>query len=89
MKKRLPILTAALFSLALSTFLSLAAPQPQILDVLGYFKDSSVWSKSPDSFIIENRPYGFQFLDAERTSAFSPEKGRMTFGRFYVYETRD
>ncbi len=88
MKKRLPILTAALFSLALSTFLSLAAPQPQILDVLGYFKDSSVWSKSPDSFIIENRPYGFQFLDAERTSAFSPEKGRMTFGRFYVYETR-
>ncbi len=59
-----------------------------MLDVLGYFKDSAVWSKSPDTFIIENRPYGFQFLDAERTSAFSPEKGRMCFGRFYVYETR-
>ena len=88
MKNRLPILTAALFSLALSPFLSIATPQPQILDVLGYFKDSATWSKSPDSFIIENRPYGFQFLDAERTSAFSPEKGRMSFGRFYVYETR-
>ena len=88
MKNRLPILTAALVSLALSSFISIAAPQPQFLDILGYFKDSAAWSKSPDSFIIENRPYGFQFLDAERTSAFSPEKGRMTFGRFYVYETR-
>ena len=88
MKNRLPILTAALFSLALFPFFTIANPQPQILDVLGYFKDSAAWSKSPDSFIIENRPYGFQFLDAERTSAFSPEQGRVSFGRFYAYETR-
>ena len=88
MKNRLPTLTIALFSLALLPFLSTAEPQQPVLDVLDYFKDSAAWSKSPDSFIIENRPYGFQFLDSERTSAFSPEKGRMSFGRFYVYETR-
>ena len=88
MKKRLTILIAALFSLALQPFPTAAEPRPQILDILGYFNNSAAWSKTPDAFIIENRPYGFQFLDAERTSAFSPEKGRMVFGRFYVYETR-
>lgn len=89
MKTRLTVLIAVLFSLAIFPFPADAEPQRQpILDVLAYFSDSAVWSKTPDAFIIENRPYGFQFLDAERTSAFSPEKGRMAFGRFYVYETR-
>ena len=88
MKIRLPILIAALFSLALPPCASAAEPPPQMFDVLGYFRDAAAWSKTPDSFIMENRPYGFRFLNAERTTAFSPEKGKMTFGKFYVYETR-
>ena len=88
MKTRLPILIAALFSLALPPCPSAAEPQPQSLDILGFFMATESWAKTPDSFIMENRPYGFRFLNAERTTAFSPEKGKMTFGKFYVYETR-
>ncbi len=88
MKARLPILTAALLSLALPHSPAIAEPQPQSLDILGFFMATESWAKTPDSFIMENRPYGFRFLNAERTTAFSPEKGKMTFGKFYVYETR-
>ena len=89
MKKRLPTLIAALLFLAIP-MANAAPPVPagHALDILSCFRDNAAWSKAPDAFIIENRPYGFQFLDAERTTAFSPEKGRMTFGRFFVYETR-
>ena len=88
MKTRFTIPTLAFLFLALAPFLATAEPQLPILDVLGYFSDQTVWAKAPDAFIIENRPYGFQFLDAERTSALSAESGRMSFGRFFVYETR-
>ncbi len=88
MKKRLTILSAALFSMALFPFHAPAEPEQPTLDILAYFRDAESWSKSPDAFIMENRQFGFRFLDAERTSAFSPEKGLMSFGRFYVYETR-
>ena len=87
MKVRLTILSAAFLSLAHVSPLP-ASPPSAPLDLLGYFQNADAWSRAPDAFLIENRPYGFQFLDAERTTAFSPEKGRMTFGRFYVYETR-
>ena len=88
MKTRLTIPIIALLFTALLPLPAPAEPNPPVLDVLDYFSDQAVWSKPADAFIIENRPYGFQFLDAERTSAFSPEKGRMIFGRFFVYETR-
>ena len=74
--------------MAIESFTQGPAPKPKSLDILGFFSNTEVWSKAPDAFVIENRPYGFQFLDAERTTAFSPEKGRMAFGRFSVYETR-
>ncbi len=86
MKKRLPILTAALLVLAIRT--ASAAPPFPAIDLLAYFRDKAAWSKAPEAFLIENRAYGFQFLDAERNSAFSPETDRIHFGRFRVYETR-
>ena len=89
MKAHLPILTVALLFLAFSPFPATAEPpQEQSLDIMSYFMNAEAWAKAPDAFLIENRPYGFRFLDSERTTAFSPEKGKMTFGRFYVYETR-
>ena len=88
MKTRLTLPTAVLFLLVLSQIPAVAEPQQPSIDVLGYFVNTEAWSKTPDAFILENRPYGFRFLDAERTTAFSPEKGKMSFGSFYVYETR-
>ncbi len=75
--------------LVLVPFSSQAKPAAtNLFNVLAYFGREAGWSKSPNAFIIENRPYGFRFLDAERTTAFSPEQGRMVFGKFEVYETR-
>ena len=88
MKTRLPVLLVALFSMVSSPLSATAEPQLPALDILGYFKNAEAWSKAPDAFLIENRYYGFQFLDAERNSAFSPETDRIHFGRFRVYETR-
>ena len=83
-----PLLAAAMASIAIASFAQGHEPQQKAIDILGYFSNAEAWSKTSDAFIIENRQYGFQFLDAERTTAFSPEKGRMAFGRFQVYETR-
>ncbi len=81
-----PCLAAALLTLALAR--AEAAPAGAAFDALGYFRDPAAWSKAPDAFLIENRPYGFRFLDAERTTAASTERGKIVFGRFAVYETR-
>ena len=83
-----PLLAAAMASIAIASFAQGHEPQQKAIDILGYFSNAEAWSKTSDAFIIENRQYGFQFLDAERTTAFSPEKGRMAFSRFSVYETR-
>ena len=89
MKKRLPTLIAALFFLAIPLVKAKPpTPASHWLDILAYFRNNASWSKAPDAFIIENRQYGFQFLDADRNSAFSPYKKRMSFGKFSVYETR-
>ncbi len=88
MKILLPILSALLLCLVSSPSTLAAEPASNVFDALGYFCTASAWEKTPDAFLMENRPYGFRFLDAERTTAFSPEKGRMLFGRFFVYETR-
>ncbi len=88
MKIHLPILSALFLVWAPFPQVQAAEPSSLVFDALGYFHAPSAWTKAPDAFLIENRPYGFRFLDADRTTAFSPEKGRMVFGKFYVYETR-
>ena len=65
-----------------------APPQPEVMDVFGYFRKADSWTVASDKFVMSNRKYGFQYLDAERTMVFSPENGRMSFGTFYVFETR-